>query len=168
MKPTLKTLKLFAIAAFASIGFLIIFLILMESDPDPEEEMKTVLLLLPIALAAEVGIYKLFLKDWRDVLANYIIAHSAYFFASVAAGFAFAANLSDERVALAWIFVWLPVAYLGQYHIIYVERLEAKVQKQQQEIKDFEKKRLQLTKQMTSLQGRVQNQKRWSDQDKPK
>lgn len=166
MKPTLKTLKLLAIACIASIGFLVIFLILMESDPDPEEEMRTLLLLLPIALAAEVGMYKLFLKDWRDVLANYIIAHAAYFFASVAAGFAYAANLSEERAVLTWILVWLPVAYLGQYHIIYVERLEAKVKKQQQEIQDFEKKRLQLTKQMTSLQGRVQNQKRWIDQHK--
>ncbi|OKH19521.1 hypothetical protein [[Limnothrix rosea] IAM M-220] len=168
MKPLSKTLKLLAIASVASIGFIVIFLILLDREPQSEQAMETIFLLMPIALAAEVGIYKLFLKDWRDVLANYLIAHAAYFFASVAGGFAYAAELSDERVILAWLLVWLPTAYLGQYHIIYVERLEARLEKQQQEIKDFEKKRLQLTKQMTSLQGRIQNQKRWIDQHKTK
>ena len=164
MKPFIKTLKLLGVSTLGSIGFAIIAGGITAAE-DPQEALGLAVIILPLAIGIEVWVYKRFLKDWRDVLMNYAISHFAGFFALFGVMIGNFLELNDEGLFVSWLLIWFPVAYLGQYHIIYVERLEAKVEKQQQEIKGFEKKRLQLTRQMTSLRGRVENQKRWTDQN---
>lgn len=161
MKALIKTGQLLLIALLASTGFVGIFLGLLDQNLDPDETLATVFLLSPVALGFEIWIYKAFLKKWRDVLMNYAIAHFAYFFSSIAAGFALAANLSEARILIISFAVWLPLAYLGSSHILYVERLEAKVKELTERVETFDTEKARINKQITTLKTKLDNQSRF-------
>lgn len=161
MKPLTKTLKLLLVSQVASLGFGIIAGAMFEAE-NIEEFLSVTIIFLPVALGFEVWVYKAFLKNWRDVLMNYAIAHFAAFFSIFGVIIGWWLEIRGFNLILPWLLVWMPLAYLGQYHIIYVERLEEKNKKQQQEIERFESKRELIKKQMKMLQAKINHEKQRS------
>lgn len=100
-----------------------------------------------------------------------LIAVCSFAFLGVSLGMLGASSWGlAENMAM---FAFIPLSYLGIYGYITIHALETEnrrlkqdIQKKDQEIHSFIDKRKQLLTKMNQLQTKVDNQMRWSDQQK--
>lgn len=155
----LKTLKLLGVFLLGSVGFALI-LSGTSSNPRDNSELIGVFVLILMAFALEIWIYKKFYKEWRIVFLNYMITHFAAFFAAIPSLFVAMAGYDDQG-AILFLAIWFPIAYFSVFQLGYFQRLEQKVKEQQAQIDGFTDQKIQIQKQMERIKTRLDNQRRY-------
>ncbi|ANV90767.1 hypothetical protein [Picosynechococcus sp. PCC 8807] len=156
----IKTLKLLGISLLGSAAFFVIFMVATSVDPNNPEDFLAILILVCLAFALEVWVYKRFYKRWHIVFLNFMVTHFASFFAVVPTIFFYRAGYEDTA-GLVFFAVWFAIAYFSQSHVRYVERLEQKVKAQQAQIDGFTDQKIQIQKQIETMKTRLDNTRRY-------
>ena len=166
MKAIAKTAYLFLVFTVGSIGFALGTYNLETSfcGVSSRTEAQQFVILVAVGLVMEIAVYKLAYRQWGNVFMNYVVAHFAAFFAFIAVVAVSAFDASLDAIGIAAMVIWLPLTYLCQKKLLDIQEMQETIKSQKKEIEMFEEKRRKLTKQMTSLQGRVENKRRWTDQ----